>query len=180
LELYLKPVLCLVLSNKRRAGSEERPVLISPISWLRYLYRWGPSNHVSLSSTESEYTTVSKVGCEVMWRRYLLAPHSGRQRLRNSSGNNLLYHWIRDHVERGDIAVSHVSGNENPADIFTKTHLAGSTSQNSALWLGLQSKVNCFVSCLCPLCAVFCSRFYSPISSPIRFPYLSFILSLLQ
>ena len=28
--------------------------------------------HVSLSSTELEYTTVSKVGCEVMWMRYLL------------------------------------------------------------------------------------------------------------
>ena len=28
------------------------------------------------------------------------------------------YHWIRDHVERKDIAVSHVPGHENPADIF--------------------------------------------------------------
>ena len=30
------------------------------------------------------------------------------------------YHWIRGHIEDGAILVSHVLGNENPADIFTK------------------------------------------------------------
>ena len=30
------------------------------------------------------------------------------------------YHWIREQVERRTIAVSHVPGDENPADIFTK------------------------------------------------------------
>ena len=30
------------------------------------------------------------------------------------------YHRIRDQVERKEIAVSHVPGDENPADIFTK------------------------------------------------------------
>jgi hypothetical protein len=30
------------------------------------------------------------------------------------------YHWIRDQVERKQIVVSHVPGDENPADIFTK------------------------------------------------------------
>jgi hypothetical protein len=30
------------------------------------------------------------------------------------------YHWIRDHVDRGFISVSHVPGDLNPADIFTK------------------------------------------------------------
>src|SRR5258706_11547243 len=36
--------------------------------------QWGSrlQPHVSLSSTESEYTTASKVGCEVMWMRSLL------------------------------------------------------------------------------------------------------------
>ena len=36
--------------------------------------QWGSwlQPHVSLSSTESEYTTVSKVGCEVLWMKYLL------------------------------------------------------------------------------------------------------------
>ena len=30
------------------------------------------------------------------------------------------YHWICDHVNHGLISVSHVPGNLNPADIFTK------------------------------------------------------------
>ena len=30
------------------------------------------------------------------------------------------YHWIRGHVEDSTISVSHVPGNENPADIFTE------------------------------------------------------------
>ena len=30
------------------------------------------------------------------------------------------YHWIRDHVERGEIAISHVLGDDNLADVFTK------------------------------------------------------------
>ncbi len=30
------------------------------------------------------------------------------------------YHWIRDHVERGLIAVSHAPGDLNSADTFTK------------------------------------------------------------
>ncbi len=30
------------------------------------------------------------------------------------------YHWIHDHVERDLISVSHVPGDLNPADIFTK------------------------------------------------------------
>jgi len=30
------------------------------------------------------------------------------------------YHWIQDHVEWNLILVSHVPGNKNPADIFTK------------------------------------------------------------
>ena len=30
------------------------------------------------------------------------------------------YHWICDHVERGEITVSHVPGDDNLADIFTK------------------------------------------------------------
>ena len=30
------------------------------------------------------------------------------------------YHWIRIHIEQGEISVSHIPSNENPADIFTK------------------------------------------------------------
>ena len=105
--------------------------------------QWGSrlQPHVSLSSTESEYTTASKVGCEIMWMRYLfqelgydtsrpspllvdnksaiqVAKHPEHQSTMKHV--HRAYHWIRDHVERGEIAVSHVPGDDNMADIFTK------------------------------------------------------------
>jgi hypothetical protein len=105
--------------------------------------QWGSclQPHVSLSSTESEYTTASKVGCEVMWMRYLfeqLGYDTARPSLLlvdNKSAIQVLkhpehqstmkhihcaYHWVRKQVEQRTIAVCHVPGNENPADIFTK------------------------------------------------------------
>lgn len=105
--------------------------------------QWGSrlQPHVSLSSTESEYTTLSKVGCEVMWMRYLfedlgydtsrpspvlvdnvsaiqVAKHPEHQSTMKHV--HRAYHWIRDHIERGLISISHVPGVDNPADIFTK------------------------------------------------------------
>jgi len=85
--------------------------------------------------------TVSKVGCEVMWMRYVLGEFgydtsrpspilvdnaSAIQVARHPEHQSTMkhvhraYHWIRDHVERGDMMVTHVPGSENPADIFTK------------------------------------------------------------
>ena len=105
--------------------------------------QWGSrlQPHVSLSSTESEYTTASKVGCEVTWMRYLfeelgydmsrpspllvdnksaiqVAKHPEHQSTMKHV--HRAYHWIRDQVEQRQISVSHVPGDENPADIFTK------------------------------------------------------------
>jgi len=105
--------------------------------------QWGSRlhSHVSLSSTKSEYTMVSKVGCEVMWTRHLLGEfgydisHPSPILVDNTSTIQVAkhlehqstmkhvhcaYHWIRDHIERGDISVTHVPGSENPANIFTK------------------------------------------------------------
>jgi len=105
--------------------------------------QWGSrlQPHVSLSSTESEYTTASKVGCEVMWMRYLLKElgydvsrpspllvdnKSAIQVAKHPEHQSTMkhvhraYHWIRDLVDQKQIAVSHVPGNENPADIFMK------------------------------------------------------------
>ena len=105
--------------------------------------QWGSrlQPHVSLSSTESEYTTVSKVGCEVIWMRYLLGEFgydmtrpspilvdnaSAIQVARHPEHQSTMkhvhraYHWIRDHVEQGNISVTHVPGVDNLADIFTK------------------------------------------------------------
>jgi len=105
--------------------------------------QWGSrlQPHVSLSSTESEYTIASKVGCEVMWMRHLfeeigydmarpspllLDNRSALQVLKHPEHQSTMkhvhraYHWICDHVDHGQIAVSHVLGDQNPADIFTK------------------------------------------------------------
>ena len=105
--------------------------------------QWGSclQPHVSLSSTESEYTMASKVGCEIMWMRYLfqelgydtsrpspllvdnksaiqVAKHLEHQSTMKHV--HRAYHWIRDHVEQGEIVVSHIPGDDNMADIFTK------------------------------------------------------------
>jgi hypothetical protein len=105
--------------------------------------QWGSQLqlHVSLSSTESEYTTASKVGCEVVWMRYLLeelgydvscpspllvdnkstiqvAKHPKHQSTMKHVHHT--YHWICNLVDQRQIAISHVPGNENPADIFMK------------------------------------------------------------
>jgi len=105
--------------------------------------QWGSrlQPHVSLSSTESEYMMASKVGCEIMWMRYLLEElgydvscasqllidnKSAIQVAKHPEHQSTMkhvhraYHWIRDHVEQNLISVSHVPGNDNPADIFTK------------------------------------------------------------
>jgi len=105
--------------------------------------QWGSrlQPHVSLSSTESEYTTASKVGCEIIWMRYLLdelgynttrpSPllmdnKSAIQVLKHPEHQSTMkhvhraYHWICEQIEQWTITVSHVPGDENPADIFTK------------------------------------------------------------
>jgi len=105
--------------------------------------QWGSclQPHVSLSSTESEYTTTSKVRCEVIWMKYLFkelgydVSCSAPLLLDNKSAIQVAkhpehqltmkhihhaYHWIREQVEQRQIAVSHVPGTKNPADIFTK------------------------------------------------------------
>jgi len=105
--------------------------------------QWGSclQPHVLLSSMESEYTIASKVGCKVMWMWYLLEEisydmsHLSQLLLDNKSGLQVAkhpehqstmkhvhraYHWIRGHVDCGLITISHIPGDANPADIFTK------------------------------------------------------------
>ena len=105
--------------------------------------QWGSrlQPHVSLSSTELEYTTTSKVSCEIMWMRYLFRElgydttclslllvdnKSAIQVLKHPEHQSTMkhvhraYHWICEQVEQWTIAVCHVPGDENPADIFTK------------------------------------------------------------
>lgn len=105
--------------------------------------QWGSrlQPHVSLSSTESKYTITSKVTCEVMWMHHFfeeigydmswpsllllnnkLAIQVAKHPEHQSTMKHIhqAYHWIWDHVDRKLISVSHVPGDLNPADIFTK------------------------------------------------------------
>ncbi len=105
--------------------------------------QWGShlQPHVSLSSTKSKYTIMSKVGCEVVWMQHffeemgydvsrpsplLLDNRSAIQVTKHLEHQSTMkhihraYHWIRDHIDRKLICVSHVPGNLNPADIFRK------------------------------------------------------------
>jgi hypothetical protein len=104
---------------------------------------WGSrlQRQVSLSSTESEYTTASATGCELMWMRFFLeeigyntnSPSplcmdsaSALQVVKNPDHQSTMkhvhrsYNWIRERVAEGDISIQHVPGTENVADIFTK------------------------------------------------------------
>jgi hypothetical protein len=97
--------------------------------------------HTSLSSTESEYTTASATGCEIIWMREFLdeigydisSPsilfvdnNSAVQVAKNPEHQSTMkhvnrsYHWIREKVTDGEIKVVHIPGADNPADIFTK------------------------------------------------------------
>jgi hypothetical protein len=104
---------------------------------------WGSrlQRHVSLSSTESEYTTAAATGCEIIWMREFLEEigydiskastlfldsNSALQVAKNPEHQSTMkhvnrnYHWIRERVANGEIRLLHVPGSENIADIFTK------------------------------------------------------------
>jgi len=97
--------------------------------------------YTALSSTESEYTTASATGCEIIWMREFLdeigydvsAPSTlfvdnnsavliakNPEHQSTMKHVNRSYHWIREKVADGEIKVQHVAGTDNPADIFTK------------------------------------------------------------
>jgi hypothetical protein len=105
--------------------------------------QWGShlQPHVSLSSTECEYTMLSKVGCEMLWMCYLFEDlgynvsrplpllvdnKSAIQVTKHPEHQSTMkhvhcaYHWICDHIKCSGILVSHVPGDENPANIFMK------------------------------------------------------------
>jgi hypothetical protein len=98
-------------------------------------------HYTVLSSTESEYTTASATGCEIIWMREFLdeigydisAPSTlfvdsnsavlvakNPEHQSTMKHVNRSYHWIREKVSDREIKVQHVAGTDNPADIFTK------------------------------------------------------------
>lgn len=122
--------------NSRSTGGHVITVGNGAVQWGSRLQK-----HTSLSTTESEYTTACATGCEMMWMRYFLEEvgydmsqpsplfldsASALQVVKNPEHQSTMkhvhrsHHWIRNHVEVGDIRVQHVAGTENVADIFTK------------------------------------------------------------
>ncbi|CAG7853922.1 Retrovirus-related Pol polyprotein from transposon TNT 1-94 Includes: RecName: Full=Protease; Includes: RecName: Full=Reverse transcriptase; Includes: RecName: Full=Endonuclease [Serendipita indica DSM 11827] len=122
--------------NSRSTGGYVLSVGSGAVMWGSRLQK-----HVSLSSTESEYTTASAAGCEIMWMRQFLEEigydisipsplyldsASAIQVVKNPEHQTTMkhvhraYNWIRERVENKELRVQHVPTSENVADIFTK------------------------------------------------------------
>ncbi|KAL7617031.1 hypothetical protein Lser_V15G00150 [Lactuca serriola] len=96
---------------------------------------------VALSSCEAEFMAANNATCQGIWISRLLGVLTGRKlgpfelNVDNKSALDLMknpvfhgrskhidtrYHFIRDHIERGNVIVKHVNTNEQKADILTK------------------------------------------------------------
>ncbi|KAD7477098.1 hypothetical protein E3N88_00234 [Mikania micrantha] len=107
-----------------------------PITWLS---KKQPT--VALSSCEAEFMAATSAACQAIWLRGLIAEITGREeqqviiKVDNKSAIALMknlvfhgrskhintrFHYIRECVERNQIKVEHISGEEQRADILTK------------------------------------------------------------
>ena len=97
-------------------------------------------NSVALSTTEAEYVAIASCCAQVLWMKQQLVDFNQDQdkisiKCDNTSAINLTknpvhhsrtkhidvrHHFLRNHVEDGDISVEFVSTNLQLADIFTK------------------------------------------------------------
>lgn len=124
------------------------------ISW-----KCAKQNVVAQSTGEAEYLSVSVAAREALWFRHLYKEigfdpqttpttiFSDSEIAINMTKNavyrsrtkhiNLAYHHIRDEVAQGTVSVIHISGKENPADIFTKP-LPAEAHERIVRQLGLQ------------------------------------------
>ncbi|XP_035838071.1 secreted RxLR effector protein 161-like [Helianthus annuus] len=97
---------------------------------------------VSLSSCESEFMAATATSCQAIWLRGLLSEITGSEekvvllRVDNRSAIALMknpvfhgrskyintrYHFIRESIERREVGVEHVSGEEQKANIFDES-----------------------------------------------------------
>lgn len=109
----------------------------SMISWV-----YQKQKSVALSSCEAEFMAATPTACQVIWLRTLLsevmggAPEPVKLYVDNKSMITLMknpvfhgrskyintrFHFIHECVERGEIIVEDVSGDEQRADILTKS-----------------------------------------------------------
>ncbi|KAD4385441.1 hypothetical protein E3N88_25609 [Mikania micrantha] len=107
-----------------------------PITWLSQ-----KQQTVALSSCEAEFMAATSAACQAIWLRGLIAEITGREeqqviiKVDNKSAIALMknpvfhgrskhintrFHYIRECVERNQIKVEHISGEEQRADILTK------------------------------------------------------------
>ena len=93
-----------------------------------------------MSTTEAEYIATSLCCSQVLWQKQQLLDYGIKLdhiliKYDNTSAINLSknliqhsrskhidirYHFLRDHVQNGDISLKFVDTNNQPADIFTK------------------------------------------------------------
>jgi hypothetical protein len=78
------------------------------------------------------------------------------------------HHFLRDHVEKGDIEIRYIDTDRQLADIFTKTldssrfaSLWGGNWYLPSLWLGLRGSL-CFILYTCIFCFSLAFSSYSP------------------
>jgi transposase InsO family protein len=122
--------------NKRSTAGFVSLVAGAAVHWSSRI-----QHSVALSSTEAEYMSASAACQEIMWLRYFfeetgygvsepsplfMDSASALQVAKNPEHQSTMkhvhrnYHWVREHVEAGDIIIHHIPGTENVADIFTK------------------------------------------------------------
>jgi hypothetical protein len=108
----------------------------------RSLVSWASKkqNSVALSTTEAEYIVAGHCCAQLLWMRQtlrdygyklskvpLLCDNESAIRMADNPAEHshtkhidIRYHFLRDHQQRGDIAIDHVSTLNQLADIFTK------------------------------------------------------------
>lgn len=125
------------LSDCKSVGGYVFMLNGGPIAW-----RSRKQNVVATSTAEAEYRAVSSSACEAIWFRHFFQEinrsfgdspsiiHIDNQAALQMTQNpvylsktkhiDIPVHHIRDEVAKGRIALIHVKGTENPADILTK------------------------------------------------------------
>jgi hypothetical protein len=110
------------------------------LGWSLISWSSKKQNFVALSMAEAEYVTAGSYCAQLLWMRQTLKDYSYTMNhipvlCDNESVIKIVYnpcehsrtkhidiwhHFLRDHVIKGDIAISHVGTNDQLADIFTK------------------------------------------------------------
>jgi len=118
---------------------------------------------VALSSTEAEYMALSDCSRQAVWMKTVFSElgmplgtipicgdnqgsifiSSNPVQEQRSKHIDIRYHYVRDCIEDGKIAIYFVDGSQNPADLFTK-NLGQTKFEQFRGYLGLElSRLNC-------------------------------------